>query len=93
MLEVDADNERVFYYRGIARLQKGEYAEAIEDLSRSITLNHERGTAFFARGIAYAITVEAAIKKALRHCRRAFLLMTGDGIPELISLPGPGSGP
>ncbi|KPK25185.1 MAG: hypothetical protein AMJ61_12675 [Desulfobacterales bacterium SG8_35_2] len=54
MLEIDADNERAFYYRGIAHLRKGKFNQAINDLSTSISFNHERGATFFARGLAYA---------------------------------------
>ena len=54
MLEIDADNERALYYRGITHLIKGDFRDAVDDLSISITFNHDRGAAFFARGIAYA---------------------------------------
>ena len=54
MLEIDIDNERAFYFRGIAHLMKGEFVNSVADLSKSITFNHERGAAFFARGLAFA---------------------------------------
>ena len=62
MLEIDSDNERVFYYRGIAHLLKGEFSDAVVDLSTSITSNHERGAAFFARGLAHADFSENSAK-------------------------------
>ena len=54
VLEIDSDNERGYYYRGIAHLGKGEYENAEKDLTRSIERNHERGVAFFARGLVHA---------------------------------------
>ena len=54
VLEIDTDNERAFYFRGIAHLKNGKYPNAVDDLSTSITFNHERGAAFFARGMAFA---------------------------------------
>lgn len=54
VLELDAVNERAFYYRGIACLRKNAFKEAIEDLTLAIALNRERGTAYLARGLAHA---------------------------------------
>ena len=44
----------VYNNRGCAYFEKGEYDLAIADLDKSIILNHERGGAFFARGLAHA---------------------------------------
>ncbi len=54
VLEIDVKNERAFYYRGIAALIKGSYELAVEDLTRSVELNHTRGVAFLARGLCFS---------------------------------------
>ena len=53
-LEHEPENERAHYFRGVARFALGEYANAVADLTRSLTKNHVRGIAYLARGLAYA---------------------------------------
>lgn len=54
VLEIDFDNERALYYRGVARMMKKDFEPALTDLTKSIELNHTRGAAFLARGICLA---------------------------------------
>lgn len=54
VLGIDTDHERAHYYRGIARLLQGNFAGAVKDLTASLTINHERGVTYLARGIALA---------------------------------------
>ena len=54
VLDADPENERGYYFRGIAHFGLGQYREAIADLTKCLTKNHERGIAYLARGLAYA---------------------------------------
>lgn len=54
VLEEDNDNERAYYFRGIALFALGDYEKAVEDLTLSLTRNNNRGIAHLARGMAYA---------------------------------------
>ncbi len=54
VLDIDIDNERALYFKGISLLNLGRFEEAVNDLTRSISLNHERGTAFLARALAFS---------------------------------------
>jgi Flp pilus assembly protein TadD len=54
VLEEDKDNERAFYFRGIARAALGQYTAAIQDLTQSLSRNNDRGIAHLIRGLAYS---------------------------------------
>ena len=54
VLEVQRDNERAYYYRGIARAAQGRHQKAIGDLTASLSRNNNRGIAHLIRGLSYA---------------------------------------
>lgn len=54
VLQKDRENERAYYYRGIARAGMRKFDRAIEDLTQSLIRNNNRGIAHLIRGLAYA---------------------------------------
>jgi len=54
VLEVQQDNERAYYYRGISRAGQGHHQKAIGDLTASLSRNNNRGIAHLIRGLSYA---------------------------------------
>lgn len=54
VIEVQQDNERAYYYRGIARAAQGRHQQAIGDLTASLSRNNNRGIAHLIRGLSYA---------------------------------------
>lgn len=47
------DNAALYYNQGVARYEKGDYAEAIKDYTKAIELNPRYADAHYNRGIAY----------------------------------------
>ncbi len=54
VLEVQKENERAYYYRGITRAAQGRHQKAISDLTQSLSRNNNRGIAHLVRGLSYA---------------------------------------
>ena len=55
-MELNENNFRAHFYRGMAHMAKENYSDAIKDFDRTIKLHPDNGAAYFARGTAYAQT-------------------------------------
>ena len=71
MLRLDPGRVDAHFSRGAARYDAGEYARAIEDLSRAIDLGAAEGTVFYLRALAYRelgqdTKARADVEEALR---------------------------
>ena len=54
VIEVQRDNERAYYYRGVSRAAQRRHQQAISDLTASLSRNNNRGIAHLLRGLSYA---------------------------------------
>ena len=79
---MDPKNAGAYYSRGSVCLVKGEYNQAIGDLSNSIELNPSNGKAYNNRGVAYSNKGEH--DKAVRDFKRALQLAQASGDKKLI---------
>ncbi len=52
VVEVDGDNIRALYQRGLCREKLGEHVQAIEDFTSCIRLDGSNAAAYFSRGCA-----------------------------------------
>ena len=53
-IELDPNDAKVYYNRGITYGKKGEFDRAIEDFTKAIDLNPNYADAYYNRGVAYS---------------------------------------
>ncbi|RMG82629.1 MAG: tetratricopeptide repeat protein, partial [Bacteroidetes bacterium] len=53
VLQVDKNNVQMYFYRGVAYLNNGNFQKAINDFSTVIQMKPQHKLAYYNRGIAY----------------------------------------